>query len=286
MFSRNGAAKVILAALVFCLLNGCAGSPFADRAATARSIASEKGWTGLVLKDAAFPLQAYISPPRPVDVLTIYIEGDGLAWRSRYVPSSDPTPRDPIGLRLAVADPAPGVAYLARPCQYQTSSMCTVGAWTGDRFSPAAIAATQGAIDRLKTMFSARRVLLAGYSGGGVMAAIVAAGRTDAAGLLTIAAPLDVGEWVRHHDVDPLSGSQDPVRCCQAALSRLPQRHVVGLKDDVVPRSVVESYRRSLSIGSSIGIVGVDSDHQCCYVSLWPGLAPQLRQAILTKEES
>lgn len=274
-----------MAALILFLLNGCAGSPFADRASSARAIASEKGWIGLVLADSAFPLQAYMAPPRPTELLTIYIEGDGLAWRSRYVPSADPTPRDPVGLRLAVADPAPAVAYLARPCQYQTSSMCTVAAWTSDRFSPAAVAATNNAIDRLKVLFSARRVLLAGYSGGGVMAAVVAAGRTDVAGLLTIAAPLDVGAWVRHHDMDPLAGSLDPAQCCGVPLARLPQRHVVGLRDDVVPRSVVDSYRRALPAATAIGILGVDSDHQCCYVTLWPGLAPRLRQAILAKEE-
>lgn len=284
MLSGTGAARVSLAALLLFSLFGCARLPFADRTATAERIAGERGWAGQVLPGADFPLQAYMAPPRPAETVTIYIEGDGLAWRSRYVPSSDPTPPDPIGLRLAVADPAPAVAYLARPCQYVTSPRCAVEAWTSHRFSPAAIAATNRAIDRLKGLFSAERVVLAGYSGGGVMAALIAAERTDVAGLVTVAAPLDVGFWVRHHDVAPLSGSLDPARCCAASLALLPQRHVVGTRDDVTPRPVVESFGRALGAGAPIRILAVDSDHECCYVTLWPSLVPRLRQAILAKE--
>ncbi|MCC6656833.1 MAG: alpha/beta hydrolase, partial [Rhodocyclaceae bacterium] len=53
------------------------------------------------------------------DTLTIYIEGDGAPWPSPYHPPSDPTPRDPLALRLADRDTAPQLAYLGRPCQYQ-----------------------------------------------------------------------------------------------------------------------------------------------------------------------
>lgn len=284
MFSGMGAARVTLAALLLFPLLGCARLPFADRAATANRIAEERGWSVLHLPGGDFPLRAYTAQPHPAETLTIYLEGDGLAWRSRYVPSSDPTPPDPIGLRLAAADPASAVAYLARPCQYLTSPRCNVDLWTSHRFSPAAISATSLAIDRLKRLFSAERVLLAGYSGGGVMAALVAAERTDVAGLITVAAPLDVGAWVRHHDVAPLTGSLDPARCCASPLSRLPQRHVAGTRDDVTPRSIVESYARVLTSEAPIRILGVDSDHECCYVTLWPSLVPRLRQAILAKE--
>jgi hypothetical protein len=285
MFSGIGAAKGFSAALFLFLTAGCASLPFTDRAATARHIADERDWIGLVLPGPDFPLQAYLARPRPARTLTVYLEGDGLAWRSRYVPSADPTPRDPIGLRLAVADPSLAIAYLARPCQYVHSPRCRVEVWTSHRFSPEATAATSRAIDQLKARFSAERVLLAGYSGGGVLAALVAAGRSDVAGLITIAAPLDVGEWTRHHDVDPLSGSLDPAHCCGPSLSRLVQRHVVGFRDKVTPRSVVDSYHRSLSGEVPSSILGVDSDHECCYVSFWPGLVPRLRHSILGRED-
>ena len=55
---------------------------------------------------------------KPGNDLNIYLEGDGLAWVSRREPSRDPTPDNPIGLRLAAIDPAPNVIWLARPCQY------------------------------------------------------------------------------------------------------------------------------------------------------------------------
>jgi hypothetical protein len=47
--------------------------------------------------------------------LSIYLEGDGLAWVSRTEPSRDPTPDNPIALRLAAIDSAPNVIWIARP---------------------------------------------------------------------------------------------------------------------------------------------------------------------------
>ena len=52
-----------------------------------------------------FVLTAFYRLPRPDQALTIYIEGDGLAWRSRSEPSADPTPRQMTGLALAAAPP-------------------------------------------------------------------------------------------------------------------------------------------------------------------------------------
>jgi hypothetical protein len=281
---KRETVKLGLTVSFFALLSACSSAPFAGRDETARQLAAGKGLTGLTIAGSAFPIQAFVGPARPAELLTIYVEGDGLAWRNRFTPSNDPTPRNPIGLGLAVADPSAAVAYLARPCQYVKGPACSVDAWTGGRFSDRAITATNNAIDALKSRHNARHILLVGYSGGGVMAALAAAGRSDVAGLITVAAPLDVGTWVRHHDVDPLENSRNPARCCAETLSRLRQRHVVGLRDDVVPRSVVASYGKALSAGAPFAIVAVDSDHECCYVDQWPGLVTRLRQDILGRE--
>ncbi|WP_145980714.1 alpha/beta hydrolase [Magnetospirillum sp. ME-1] len=273
-----------MAVSFFSLLAACSSGPFAGRDEVARRLAAEKGLSGQILAGPTFPIQAFVAPARPAGLLTIYVEGDGLAWRNRFTPSADPTPRNPIGLGLAVADPSTAVAYLARPCQYVKSPACSVDAWTGGRFSDRAIEATNRAIDDLKRRHGTERILMVGYSGGGVMAALIAAGRPDVAGLITVAAPLDLAAWVRHHDVDPLANSRDPARCCSEALSRTRQRHVVGLRDDVVPRSVVASYGRTLSADAPFAVVAVDSDHECCYVDHWPGLVTRLRQDILGRE--
>ncbi len=50
--------------------------------------------------------------------MVVYIEGDGRAYVNRRTPSNDPTPGNPMALRLALADPSLRVLYLGRPCQY------------------------------------------------------------------------------------------------------------------------------------------------------------------------
>lgn len=60
-----------------------------------------------------FTLLTYLPPiSGAVNTLTIHIEGDGLAWINSSTPSSDPTPTNPLALRLALLDTAPSV-YLA-----------------------------------------------------------------------------------------------------------------------------------------------------------------------------
>lgn len=47
-------------------------------------------------------------------MLRVYIEGDRHAWLSRTRLCADPTPHNPVALKLALADPAPGpLLYLA-----------------------------------------------------------------------------------------------------------------------------------------------------------------------------
>ncbi len=67
-----------------------------------------------------FILTGFVSENQALSrVLTIYIEGDGLAWISRSIISPDPIPINPIGLKLALQHTQHKVvAYLARPCQY------------------------------------------------------------------------------------------------------------------------------------------------------------------------
>lgn len=55
----------------------------------------------------------------------IYIEGDGHAFNSHGLPTSDPTPKSEIMRELAYGDSSPNVIYLARPCQYIKSASCS-----------------------------------------------------------------------------------------------------------------------------------------------------------------
>jgi len=77
-----------------------------DRNAHADALAVPAHLTREQVEAGSFVLTAFARITRPDQPLTIYIEGDGLAWISRSEPSADPTPREATGLALAAADPA------------------------------------------------------------------------------------------------------------------------------------------------------------------------------------
>ncbi|MBP6700397.1 MAG: hypothetical protein KA135_04085, partial [Halioglobus sp.] len=143
-------------------------------------------------------MQAWFSPRREAQGVTVYIEGDGLAWVSSRRPSENPTPGDPMALKLALAQPAGNVVYLARPCQYvdtDTQPQCRQNFWTEGRFSEPVIRSTSDALDAIKKHYDSEAVSLIGYSGGGAVAVLVAARREDVRQIITVAGNLDHLEW-------------------------------------------------------------------------------------------
>ncbi|MEO8039001.1 MAG: alpha/beta hydrolase [Betaproteobacteria bacterium] len=209
-----------------------------------------------------------------MDGLTLFIEGDGAAWTSPTSSSTDPTPRDPLALRLALAHPEGVAAYVGRPCQFvaQRQPECTPEYWTRKRYSREVVDAVDAAIDVLKARFDARHLTLVGYSGGGSIAALVAARRTDVVKLVTIAANLDHERWTSRHRVDPLIGSLNAADVA-TRLRSIPQWHFVGGRDKIVGLDVVEAYAERLPPGQRPAIVvEKDFDHRCCWVERWPAL--------------
>lgn len=194
---------------------------------------------------ASAPLSPFPSPPEDGGAasLRVVIEGDGHAFLASGPPSPDPTPREATGLAIALeaVGTAP-VLYLGRPCQYEGAGTapCHSHFWTRGRFAPEVVASLGQAIDRGKAATGARTVSLIGYSGGGVLAAILAGQRADTHSLLTIAAPLDHQRWTRTRRRPSLSGSLSPFDpAWQGRLACLPQHHVIGTEDDRVPPSLV-----------------------------------------------
>ena len=74
-----------------------------------------------MIKAGDFALMTYQRFDKRLDNISIYIEGDGRAWETKYRLSEDPTPSNPVALRLAAVDPAANIAYIARPGQYPLS---------------------------------------------------------------------------------------------------------------------------------------------------------------------
>jgi predicted alpha/beta hydrolase family esterase len=177
-------------------------------------------------------------------VLHVFVEGDGAAWWSQQWPPADPTPRISVALPMALSDPHPGVAYLARPCQYLTAahrSSCPVAWWTNERWSEAVIVLTAQALDQLVRVSGASELVLIGHSGGGNLALLAASRRHDVRCVVTLAAPLDIQAWVTGHGLAPVKGSLSPVDLPSPSGS-FQEHHLLGLDDRIVPPSAHGRY--------------------------------------------
>ena len=207
------------------------------------NIAGKASLTKEYIKAEGFTLMTYQRFDKRSDSVSIYIEGDGRAWETKHRLSDDPTPSNPVALKLAVIDPADNVAYIARPGQYSPSGSpdCDSKYWSGFRFAPEVVESFNRAIDILKEKSGAKYLELVGYSGGGAIAILVAARRSDVVALRTVAGNLDPKAVSEYHHVSQLDGSMNPLDVAQK-VAHIPQRHFVGSKDKVVPLAIIESF--------------------------------------------
>ncbi len=181
-----------------------------------------------------------------------------------------------MALSLAMQDPSPAVVYLGRPCQY-VRGLAREGCgdnrwWTSHRFAPEVMRSTHAALDTLKHRFHASRLELVGYSGGGTVAAVVAAQRQDVQRLVTVAGNLDPAAWTRINRLSPMAALQNPADMA-SQLAHVSQWHVAGKADTVIPPAIGQSYQQRF-VSTPVPTVKVldGFDHQCCWVQAWPAL--------------
>lgn len=268
---------------LICLgISACASYSPEARRQHADRLAMAQHWQRLLIPTQAFDLAAYVpAQPPPNQILTIYIEGDGLAWLNRHLPSSDPTPKNPLGLQLALRHPAGNSVYLARPCQHVTNTQsrnCARKYWTSHRFAPEVIAATNEAVTLLKARLQARALVLVGYSGGGAVAALVAARRDDVMHLITVAGNLDHPAWTRQRGISALGASLNPADAWRSLVG-IPQTHFIGINDKVIDPAITHAYQQRFPADKKPEIRVIEGfDHHCCWVRDWGQLFPALRQ--------
>lgn len=230
--------KIISYVILLSTLSGCSTltTPINPRQNATR-IADAHGFQQSTMKTKHFNLSYFAKPLVNItrEPLTIYIEGDGHAWVNRYQISPDPTPHDPLALKLAILDPHPKVVYLARPCQYTEHSFnCNPAVWTDERFSESVIASMNEAVGFLKKKYHASKIHLVGFSGGAAVAILIAARRTDIATIRTVAGDLDHERLSAYHRTTPLKDSLNPIVVVHK-IAHIPQHHFVGDNDPVVP---------------------------------------------------
>ncbi len=235
---------------------------FASLSQFDRSVVNTNGFDHLVFANAG---------DASSDTLHVYLEGDGSPWRYRVITMRDPTPRDPLMLRLMSKDNSPSV-YVGRPCYNGTSQDdgCDPEMWTSARYSTTVVESMTNVIRRLIRIHEKTRVKIIGHSGGGALAMLIAQRLLEVEHVITLAGNLDIDAWTQHHSYLKLFSSLNPAR--QPPLRKdIKQWHLVGAKDSVVPPNLVKRFisRQPNALGISVAAFG----HVCCWESVWPGIA-------------
>ena len=201
-------------------------------------------------------------------MLHVYIEGDGQPFLAPTTVALDPTPRDPLMLRLMALDPAPSL-YLGRPCYFGLSNDrgCDPSYWTLRRFSPEVVESLADVLRSEMIRANAHEVELYGHSGGGTLAVLLAARIPDVTRVITIGATLDTAAWCALHGYTPLLGSLNPA---ELAPNPEPTRvlHLVGSQDTNTPPELVESAAARGGARGSVRVVR-GYTHNCCWQEIW-----------------
>lgn len=204
------------------------------------------------------------------DEIHVYIEGDGNSWRSRYELSDNPTPKNPLALKLAMQDPHSNVIYIARPCQYYFDHQrCQSTYWSDKRYSKEVVQSIEEILDQLARSRPNRQFLLIGFSGGGNIAALISSQRQDVSGLITVAGNLDHDKLNHYHQVTPLRGSLNAMHYVNQ-LRKVPQRHYVGSQDKIVPPWLIVQAGQSMNSACVSTRVIKRNTHHKGWVESWP----------------
>ncbi|MGE8069112.1 alpha/beta hydrolase family protein [Pseudomonas sp. NPDC089569] len=272
--------RPLFGTLLLLLLAACSTIPPPDvRRQSALALVQARHWQSVTIDTRSFRLQAFTPAVYSIDrQLTLYLEGDGFAWVSSSQPSADPTPIDPLGLRLALAQPIGNAAYLARPCQYigAGQSNCARRYWTDARFAEEVVDSLDQAVGELKARAGAEKLVLVGYSGGAALALLLAERRTDVSAVVSVAGNLDHRAWTELHHVSPLNASLNPADNRQA-LAGIKQLHLTGENDTVVPHELAERFVAGHS--NQVWLLP-GYDHHCCWVQDWPELWRKIEQRL------
>ena len=261
---RTPAARLFWLCFTCCLLGCTTTAPGPEQVASAAGL--ERGWTdGHGFRHRFYRNRAFADTDKP---LHVYLEGDGLPFRTPTRVSPDPSPHNPLALRLLLRDPAPAL-YLGRPCYHGEAAApgCTPMLWTNARYGEPVVASMAAALRRLAG--DERPLVLIGYSCGGALAMLLAPRLANTLRVVTIAANLDVAAWAAYHDYTPLSGSLDPARAPPLP-QRIAQLHLAGANDRQVPPRLAAPVVARQS--SAVLVVLPGFDHRCCWEARWPAL--------------
>lgn len=250
------------------LVLGCASGPSARLDSEARAL----GFVPRTIHGTEFRHRIYFNRSGVIagSRLHVYLGGDGTPWLGPGRPAVDPTPREPLVLRLMALDSAPSL-YLGRPCYLglNHSANCHSWHWTHGRYGEPVVASLAAVLQRILEEGGVSDLVLIGHSGGGALAMLLAERISGVSAVVTLAGNLDVVEWTRLHAYSPLRGSLNPAD--RAPLPpRILQWHWLGALDSNIPPNLVEPVVAD-GVSTRVEVLpGID--HSCCWEAVWPQL--------------
>jgi len=274
---------LLLGLVVMTNLLGCATpvqriDKLAEKFGFEREIIGSEKFQHIVYYNRPFIDLKTKKPITPFDksLLHIYLEGDGSPWSRRQMVAADPTPRKPLALRLMAKDDQPSV-YIGRPCYlgFSQSDACNPLLWTHQRYAQTIVDSMVEVANKIIIKREFHRVRLIGYSGGGVLAMLMADSIPQTDSVVTIAANLDIDAWAKYHDYSLLKGSLNPAN--QPPLKpEIKQWHLLGKQDKNVPPRLVQAViDRQVGLTKKISFEGFD--HVCCWTERWPAILSTFR---------
>jgi hypothetical protein len=249
--------------VAFFILNGC--NSFETRTNKALDLAKTNNFKSETIKTTTFPIQVFIKNQNTSHAI-LYLEGDGLVLTSSGI-AFNPTPTDPMALRLAIADQRfAKKIVINRPFQYADCTNCDNKYWTQARYSPEIISSIVEVIKKLKTEYNFESFDIVAYSGGAAVAFLIAPYfKKSIKSIITFAANVDPFAWCEFHETSPLIQSLDPMANIEI-LKTIPQIHFCGTSDQNTHSSITKNFQKKLNAHKSqiINVEGFDHD------SNWP----------------
>lgn len=235
-----------------------------------RNYQQQQGYEAREVQGAQFRHRV-IARPAPGRFLHVYLEGDGRPWRSRYQVALDPTPPQLLMLELMAQDPAPAL-YLGRPCYLSIEDKaCHFLWWTHQRYAEAIVESLDAVLDQYASEYEG--LYLFGHSGGGSLAMLLAARRSDVEAVVTLAGNLDIEGWTALHAYSPLDGSLNPRD--YPLPESVAQWHFVGSEDEVIPPALLQRSAKTWPQAQVKVINGID--HSCCWAEQWSRILVQVQ---------
>ena len=257
--------------LAILALGGCIGTTYPYmRTETAQRIAAPTWMIKRDISAAPFILRAYERIHERGGIANIYIEGENSEI------SLTSTPFNPVALHLASKDKSENVIYIARPCQYtgmlSVTDKCNSSYSNEASFSEDVIEAYNTALDDIANRYNIKTFNVIGYSGGGALATLLAAKRSDIVSLRTVAGILDHNAYTTLHGSPAMTKSINPL-IEAASLTKMPQYHFIGGRDNIVPPTIIHSFMQSMPPTNCIQTMLVqEAKHSTGWVDKWPEL--------------